>query len=202
MTTANPMRTDGFEFVEYAAPDPELLRRCSRAWACPRWRAIARRMSPCTAGRHQFHHQCRARQLRARFARAHGPCACAMAFRVADAALAYARALELGAKPGSRSPPGPWNSTFPSIEGIGGSLIYLVDRYGERTIYDVDFVPVAADAAPTATSDSRAHRSSDPQREARQHERVGRLLREAVQLPRNPLLQHRGQGDRTCFRAR
>jgi 4-hydroxyphenylpyruvate dioxygenase len=32
---------------------------------------------------------------------------------------------------------------IPSIEGIGGSLIYLVDRYGERTIYDVDFVPVA-----------------------------------------------------------
>jgi 4-hydroxyphenylpyruvate dioxygenase len=33
---------------------------------------------------------------------------------------------------------------IPSIEGIGGSLIYLVDRYGERTIYDVDFVPTAA----------------------------------------------------------
>ena len=36
---------------------------------------------------------------------------------------------------------------IPSIEGIGGSLIYLVDRYGERTIYDVDFVPVAANRA-------------------------------------------------------
>jgi 4-hydroxyphenylpyruvate dioxygenase len=30
---------------------------------------------------------------------------------------------------------------IPAIEGIGGSLIYLVDRYGDRTIYDVDFVP-------------------------------------------------------------
>src|SRR5581483_10143210 len=28
-------------------------------------------------------------------------------------------------------------------EGIGGSLIYLVDRYGDRSIYDVDFVPIA-----------------------------------------------------------
>ena len=35
---------------------------------------------------------------------------------------------------------------IPSIVGIGGSLIYLVDRYGERTIYDVDFVPVSAAA--------------------------------------------------------
>jgi 4-hydroxyphenylpyruvate dioxygenase len=33
---------------------------------------------------------------------------------------------------------------IPAIEGIGGSVIYLVDRYGERTIYDVDFVPTDA----------------------------------------------------------
>jgi len=30
---------------------------------------------------------------------------------------------------------------IPAIEGIGGSVIYLVDRYGDRSIYDVDFVP-------------------------------------------------------------
>jgi 4-hydroxyphenylpyruvate dioxygenase len=28
---------------------------------------------------------------------------------------------------------------IPAIEGIGGSALYLVDRYGEHTIYDVDF---------------------------------------------------------------
>ncbi len=84
-----------------------------------------------------------------KFARAHGPCACAMAFRVADAAFAYARALELGAKPGPATA-GPMELNIPSIEGIGGSLIYLVDRYGERTIYDVDFVPLTA---PPADSD-------------------------------------------------
>jgi 4-hydroxyphenylpyruvate dioxygenase len=33
---------------------------------------------------------------------------------------------------------------IPSIVGIGGSLIYLVDRYGDRTIYDVDFRRVDA----------------------------------------------------------
>ena len=31
---------------------------------------------------------------------------------------------------------------IPAIKGIGGSAIYLIDRYGEQTIYDVDFVPV------------------------------------------------------------
>ena len=33
---------------------------------------------------------------------------------------------------------------IPAIEGIGGSVIYLVDRYGDRTIYDVDFNPTDA----------------------------------------------------------
>jgi 4-hydroxyphenylpyruvate dioxygenase len=64
-----------------------------------------------------------------------------MAFRVKDAAYAYRRALELGAKPGPVTA-GPMELNIPCIEGIGGSLIYLVDRYGERTIYDVDFVPI------------------------------------------------------------
>src|SRR6202011_6206516 len=82
------------------------------------------------------------------FARAHGPCACAMAFRVADARFAYSRALKLGARPGPASA-GPMELNIPSIEGIGGSLIYLVDRYGERTIYDVDFTPLVDDAATT-----------------------------------------------------
>jgi len=61
-----------------------------------------------------------------------------MAFRVRDAAFAYRRALELGARPGPQSA-GPMELNIPCIEGIGGSLIYLVDRYGEQSIYDVDF---------------------------------------------------------------
>src|SRR6202008_1112892 len=79
------------------------------------------------------------------FARDHGPSACAMAFRVKDAASAFRRALELGAKPGPQSA-GPMELDIPCIEGIGGSLIYLVDLYGERSIYDVDFRPVSAPA--------------------------------------------------------
>jgi 4-hydroxyphenylpyruvate dioxygenase len=31
---------------------------------------------------------------------------------------------------------------LPAIRGIGRSLIYLIDRYGEHSIYDVDFLPV------------------------------------------------------------
>ena len=50
------------------------------------------------------------------------------------------RAISLGAKP-VEGKVGPMELNIPAIEGIGGSLIYLVDRYGEHSIYDVDFVP-------------------------------------------------------------
>ena len=61
--------------------------------------------------------------------------------------FAHQRALELGAKAGPTTA-GPMELNIPSIEGIGGSLIYLVDRYGPRgTIYDVDFRPLPAKAA-------------------------------------------------------
>jgi 4-hydroxyphenylpyruvate dioxygenase len=64
-----------------------------------------------------------------------------MAFRVADAGAAFERAVALGAVP-HRSSVGPMELNIPAIVGIGGSLIYFVDRYGDRSIYDVDFRPV------------------------------------------------------------
>jgi 4-hydroxyphenylpyruvate dioxygenase len=151
---ANPMRTDGFEFVEYAAPDAELLRRLFESMGLP---AIARHRSKNVTLHNQgdinFIINAEHDSFAQRFARAHGPCACAMAFRVADARYAYARALELGAKPGPATA-GPMELNIPSIEGIGGSLIYLVDRYGERTIYDVDFVPAGSAGAAAASTEA------------------------------------------------
>jgi 4-hydroxyphenylpyruvate dioxygenase len=145
---SNPMGTDGFEFVEYAAPQPELLRRLFESMGLP---AVARHRSKNVTLHRQgdinFIINAESDSFAQGFARAHGPCACAMAFRVADARFAYSRALELGAKPGPVTA-GPMELNIPSIVGIGGSLIYLVDRYGERTIYDVDFVPTAAADSP------------------------------------------------------
>jgi 4-hydroxyphenylpyruvate dioxygenase len=140
---SNPMRTDGFEFVEYTAPDPELLRTLFDRMGFP---AVAKHRSKNVTLHRQgdinFIINAEPQGFGQQFAKAHGPSACAMAFRVADAAFAYRRALELGAKPGPVTA-GPMELNIPCIEGIGGSLIYLVDRYGERTIYDVDFVPIA-----------------------------------------------------------
>ncbi|HZT89942.1 MAG TPA: 4-hydroxyphenylpyruvate dioxygenase [Stellaceae bacterium] len=138
----NPMGTDGFEFVEYTGPDPKALA------------ALFERMGFIAAARHRskkvtlykqgdvnFIVNAEAGSFAQAFARLHGPSVCAIAFRVKDAARAYERALSLGAKP-VHGKVGPMELNIPAIEGIGGSLIYLVDRYGDHTIYDVDFTPL------------------------------------------------------------
>ena len=72
----------------------------------------------------------------AAFREQHGPSANAMAFRVKDAAKALALAVERGATP-VQGLVGPMELNIPAIEGIGGSNLYLVDRYGAQAIYDV-----------------------------------------------------------------
>jgi 4-hydroxyphenylpyruvate dioxygenase len=138
----NPMGTDGFEFVEYTAEDPEQLRNLFARMGFP---VVARHRSKNVTLHRQgdinFIINAEPQGFGQQFARAHGPSACAMAFRVKDAAYAQRRAVELGAKP-VETRVGPMELNIPAIEGIGGSIIYLVDRYGERTIYDVDFMPV------------------------------------------------------------
>jgi 4-hydroxyphenylpyruvate dioxygenase len=138
----NPMGTDGFEFVEYTAPDPERLRELFSRMGFPvAARHRSKNVTLHRQGDINFIINAEPQGFGQQFARAHGPSACAMAFRVKDAAAALRRAVELGAT-AVGTPVGPMELNIPAIEGIGGSLIYLVDRYGDRTIYDVDFVPV------------------------------------------------------------
>ena len=152
----NPMGTDGFEFVEYAAPDPDMLRDLFTKMGFP---AVAKhRRKNVTLHRQgdiNFIINAEADSFAQQFARDHGPCACAMAFRVKDARAAFERAIDLGATP-VPSDVGPMELNIPGIEGIGGSRLYLVDRYGDKgTIYDVDFVFFDDFQQRMAESDSR-----------------------------------------------
>jgi 4-hydroxyphenylpyruvate dioxygenase len=137
----NPIGTDGFEFVEYTAPDVGQLHTLFEQMG---FRAVGRHRSKAVTlyrqGGTNFIVNAEPESHGARFAQAHGPSACAMAFRVKDAVAAYKKLIGLGAKP-FQNQVGPMELNIPAIEGIGGSVIYLVDRYGERSIYDVDFVP-------------------------------------------------------------
>src|SRR5467141_3345793 len=142
----NPIQTDGFEFVEYAVPDPGALGELFERLGFQR---VARHRHKDVAlykqGGINFILNAEPRSFAQNFARRHGPSVCAMAFRVRDAAAAYDRLIERGAW-GVAGQAGPGELNIPAIKGLGDSLIYLVDRYPENaygnTIYDVDFRPL------------------------------------------------------------
>jgi 4-hydroxyphenylpyruvate dioxygenase len=141
ISDANPMGTDGFEFVEFAHPFPELLCKLLEQMG---FVAVAKHRSKSVTlyrqGDVNFVVNAEPDSFAQRFAVEHGPCACAMAFRVADAKYAFDRAVRLGAEP-FEGKVGPMELNIPAIKGIGGSLLYFVDRYGDKgSIWDVDFV--------------------------------------------------------------
>tara|TARA_R110002110_G_scaffold414147_2_gene643280 strand:+ start:1907 stop:2980 length:1074 start_codon:yes stop_codon:yes gene_type:complete len=144
----NPIGTDGFEFVEYCSPEPEVLGRLFEQMG---FAAVARhRAKDVTLYRQgdvNFILNNEPGSFAAEFAREHGPSACAMAFRVRDAAVAFEKALARG---GANVPNhvGPMELNIPTLQGIGDSRLYLVDRYGSNgSIYDVDFEPIEGVAA-------------------------------------------------------
>ncbi len=193
----NPMGTDGFEFVEYTAPDVKELTALFERLG---FRAVGRHRSKDVTlfrqGEVNFVVNAEPDSHGSRFAKAHGPSACAMAFRVKDAAKAFKRALELGAKPFANHV-GPMELNIPAIEGIGGSVIYLVDRYGAQSIYDVDFVATdpargfAHEGAGLTYIDHVTHNVF----RGNMDQWAG-YLRKALRLPRDPLFRHRRQADR------
>lgn len=149
----NPMGTDGFEFIEYAAPDPKALGALFETMGfAPIARHRHKNVTLYRQGGINFIVNAEPDSFAQRFARQHGPSVCAIAIRVRDAAFAYKRALELGAW-GFDNKTGPMELNIPAIKGVGDSLIYFVDRWrgkqeeygsepgaiGDIGIYDVDF---------------------------------------------------------------
>ncbi|MGQ9426537.1 4-hydroxyphenylpyruvate dioxygenase [Gilvimarinus sp. F26214L] len=136
----NPMGLDGFEFVEFAAPERGILEPVfqSLGFSC-----VAHHRSKDVdlwrQGDINFIINYEPHSPAAYYAEEHGPSACGMGFRVKDAAKAYARAVELGAEPVD-VPTGPMELRLPAIRGIGGAVLYLIDRYEDGlSIYDIDF---------------------------------------------------------------
>ena len=130
ISEANPAGTDGFEFVEFAHPRPEELE------------SLFQRMGYTEVARHRTKDISLYRQGNinyvlnrepgshaARFVQEHGPCAPAMAWRVVDAKAALQRCLDYGAKEYTGTDK---SMDVPAVIGIGGSLLYLVETYGDK----------------------------------------------------------------------
>jgi 4-hydroxyphenylpyruvate dioxygenase len=137
----NPMGTDGFEFVEYAHENPKVLEDLFKSFGFKKTATHkSKKVSLWQQGDVNFILNEEPGSRAMEFAKAHkGGGACAMAFRVKDAQKAYKRAIEKGAKP-VQIPAGKDEMSIPAIEGIGGSVLYLVDKYGSKgSIYETDF---------------------------------------------------------------
>ena len=135
----NPLGTDGFEFVEYTSPNPdELINIFERMGFAVIAHHRSKNIKLMRQGDINFIINAEPESFAQDFAKKHGPSACAMAFRVKDAAKAYKTAIEKGAT-ACPFTAGPMELNIPAIEGIGGSRLYFVDRYGDSSIYDIDF---------------------------------------------------------------
>ncbi|MEV4932236.1 4-hydroxyphenylpyruvate dioxygenase [Sphingobium sp. LMA1-1-1.1] len=140
----NPIGLDGFEFVEFSAPEKGLL---EPVFAAMGFILIARHRSKDVQlwrqGGINLIANYEPRSPAAYFAAEHGASACGMGWRVKDAAKAYDLAIARGAEP-VEVRTGPMELRLPAVRGIGGSIIYLIDRYedenGGLSIYDIDFV--------------------------------------------------------------
>jgi 4-hydroxyphenylpyruvate dioxygenase len=142
----NPMGLDGFEFCEFTSPDPDTLAAQFEALGfVPAATHPTKKLTRYKQGRINLLLNREDSGHAADFRAAHGPSASAMAFRVQDAQAAYDAAIARGAKP---APAGAALDGIPALEGIGGSLLYLVDRHGAAgSVYDDwDQVPGAAEA--------------------------------------------------------
>ncbi len=141
-TADNPAGTDGFEFVEFAHPEPDKLRATFTRMgfakvAQHRTKAIELWQQGDISYLLNDEPDSHAR----RFVADHGPCAPSMCWRVADAPAAFAQAVAKGATPFD----GPGKALdLPAIVGIGGSLLYFTDLYGDTNPYDDAFDWVAA----------------------------------------------------------
>jgi len=149
-TWDNPMGTDGFEFVEFAAPDPAAMGKVFEQMGfTPVAKHRHKDVTLYRQGGINFIVNAEPDSFAQRFARQHGPSVCAIAFRVQDAKFAYERAVGLGAW-GYADTAGPGELNIPAIKGVGDSLVYLVDRWrgkngaqpgdiGNIGFFDVDF---------------------------------------------------------------
>ena len=130
---SNPLGMDGIEFIEYSTSQPQAFG------------AVLQTMGFAAVARHRSREVTLYRQGGMNLiVNSHGvtdpvPVVNAIALRVRDAGHAFRHSLDLGAwEMPTRA--AAMELHIPGIHGVGGSLIYFVDRYRDFTIYDVDFV--------------------------------------------------------------
>ena len=152
----NPLGLAGIEFIEYATSVPQALgQQLETMGFRPVARHRSREVMLYRQGSMNIIVNAHATELPRATQPSATPVIAAIALRVRDAGAAYRRALDRGAwaVPVKVEP---MELHIPALHGVGASRIYLIDRWQEFSIYDVDFVPIpTVDRAPPATAGLR-----------------------------------------------
>ncbi len=137
VTAENPAGTDGFEFVEFAHENPQDLRELfTRMGYVHTANHKSKNIEIWQQGDITYILNAEPASFAARFVTEHGPCAPSMGWRVFDANQAFEHAVAKGAEPYTGDDK---CMNVPAIVGIGGSLIYFIDKYYEANPYNEEF---------------------------------------------------------------
>lgn len=123
----NPCGLEGFAFLEFSGPEKNLLQRQFLEMGFEQKALHAEQdITLYQQSNIQFILNAAVDCQAHHHAEIHGPGACAMGFKVKNAAHAFEHAVKHGAIPFNES--GAVNHNLPAIEAIGGSVIYFVDN--------------------------------------------------------------------------
>ncbi|MEC7028340.1 MAG: 4-hydroxyphenylpyruvate dioxygenase, partial [Pseudomonadota bacterium] len=136
----NPLKTNGFEFVEFTGKDIPQLEKLMKEFG---FTAVAKHKTKDITLYQQHDIKFLINREKdgqpGNFADIHNGGASAMAFKVADADFAIAEAKKRGAEVVEAGEHG-GSMNLPAIKGIGDTLLYLIDS---ETVYDEEFEGLA-----------------------------------------------------------
>ncbi|MCW8885458.1 MAG: 4-hydroxyphenylpyruvate dioxygenase [Motiliproteus sp.] len=137
----NPLALRGIEFTEFASPDHCYMHDIFIDFGFSKLKRFKGKdiIYYNQNGIHFLLNKER-RGYSSEFMKRHGPAVCSMGWRVDDAQFAFDTALARGARAAKGIHK---DLPYPAIYGIGDSLIYFIDHFGDRvSIYDEDFIPL------------------------------------------------------------
>lgn len=146
----NPMGTDGFAFLEFSSPDGDYMKNLFTNMGFVQVATHKRKkgVTLFRQGNINFVLNMEPGSQATEFAKTHGASANAMGFVVKNAKEVYEKLLAMGAEP-FKAERTEGEADMPAIMGIGGAVVYLVDRpTGDNSVFEQDFAFAAADKFP------------------------------------------------------
>lgn len=135
----NPLGLDGIEFTEYATSDQDFMEKVFLDFGFSKLKKHKEKdITYFNQNDIHFLMNNEKSGFSRDFTKKHGPAVSSMGWRVKDAQFAHDEAVKRGAKSAEGTAK---DFPYPAIFGIGDSLIYFIDQYGDKgNIYETDFI--------------------------------------------------------------